>query len=112
MQLKESFAEKYAMKHNLNVRDILEEWDKTSRSAIEKGHHLHEYAQAIIEGCRMVYDFDRNIVRYMNIEVTPEPEVESRSMTREECQIKLPLTEDRVADAANTILSPGPTEKI
>jgi hypothetical protein len=45
---REAVAEKYAMKHNLNVRDVLETWDKDQRAASDKGHNLHAYAYALV----------------------------------------------------------------
>lgn len=43
---REAIAGKYAMKHNLNVKDVLDTWERDQRAASEKGHNLHAYAYA------------------------------------------------------------------
>lgn len=60
---REEIAEKYAMKHNLNVRDVLAEWDDAGRAASEKGKHIHSYAQSVIEK----RDFEELYDKYSDI---------------------------------------------
>jgi len=41
----EIIAFKYAKKHNLNVKDVLLDWEHKKNSAAERGTHIHAYAE-------------------------------------------------------------------